>query len=140
MPKFTHDCPHCILIGEDSKNDYYFCPNNGSLIARKSSEASDYVSSNIRFADIIKSNSDFGQAYQLYEAWRASLQDKKEAPVEDAPSKKSVSSTESVSPTPNFMRVGARHGWYCPRCRKINSPFLQQCLCSEETERATTVS
>lgn len=35
-------------------------------------------------------------------------------------------STEQV----NYKEEELKVGWLCPRCGKINSPFVQQCNCS----------
>lgn len=59
-PRFQHDCDSCEYLGqsdERAKRDYdlWYCArcDGGSLIARRSSEGSDYASSPI---DILRSN------------------------------------------------------------------------------------
>ena len=48
MPKFKHDCPACIFLGEYKGDDLYFCPQRTlgtpSLVIRHSDEGSDYSS------------------------------------------------------------------------------------------------
>jgi hypothetical protein len=48
----SHDCDRCQLVGIKSGADLYFCPiGNGTYIARRSSEGSDYISTGL---DIVK--------------------------------------------------------------------------------------
>ena len=49
-PEYKHDCDNCTYLGYDKKDgkmvDLYYCPQHGvsTIIARFSSEGSDYVS------------------------------------------------------------------------------------------------
>jgi len=52
-PRYTHDCSSCLFLQCYKEYDLYFCPRSapsclgGSVIARESSEASDYFSEDI---------------------------------------------------------------------------------------------
>lgn len=54
-PRFEHDCTSCIFMGSDDENDFWFCPRcetdmGGSVIARFSSEGSEYRSAPVSIA------------------------------------------------------------------------------------------
>lgn len=56
VPQFTHDCSACKFITTVGKMDVYTCRD--SIIARFSSEGSDYASTPMEiFTDAIKNNS-----------------------------------------------------------------------------------
>ena len=31
-----------------------------------------------------------------------------------------------------------KEGWLCPRCKKVNAPWVSQCTCTEYYEKITT--
>ncbi len=43
-PRYKHDCDACVFLGRYGVNDLYFCASEPTLIARQSSEGSDYLS------------------------------------------------------------------------------------------------
>lgn len=43
-PLFVHDCEVCHFLGDFQGKDLYFCPESKTLIARHSSDGSDYSS------------------------------------------------------------------------------------------------
>lgn len=46
-PHYTHDCDNCTFLGNNGRADLYYCTQSGTrvtLIARYSSEGSDYIS------------------------------------------------------------------------------------------------
>ena len=44
-PLYDHDCPDCAFLGTFDNKDLYFCPRGlTTIIARNSSEGSDYQS------------------------------------------------------------------------------------------------
>jgi hypothetical protein len=43
-PRYEHDCVGCIFLGRYGVNDLYYCASEPTLIARQSSEGSDYLS------------------------------------------------------------------------------------------------
>ena len=45
-PFFKHDCDSCVLIGKNAPKpeDVYYCPSEGSIVIRCSSEEPDYKS------------------------------------------------------------------------------------------------
>lgn len=46
-PRYIHDCKACNFLGQHNEYDLYYCARceGGSVIARRSSEGSDYSSS-----------------------------------------------------------------------------------------------
>jgi len=43
-PRYSHDCSDCVFLGQFNKYDLYFCPREPTIIARYSSEGSEYTS------------------------------------------------------------------------------------------------
>ena len=54
-PLYEHDCDACVFVGgsnlEGTEYDYYYCPrcDEGTVIARYSSDGPDYYSTSIGF-------------------------------------------------------------------------------------------
>jgi hypothetical protein len=54
MPRYDHDCQACEFLGQYKEFDLYYCPQTkkedifgGSVIARRSSKDSDYMSGDL---------------------------------------------------------------------------------------------
>lgn len=43
-PRYEHDCSSCNFLGQVGRDDAYFCPSEGSIVLRASSEVPDYAS------------------------------------------------------------------------------------------------
>ena len=41
---------------------------------------------------------------------------------------------------PYYQNYTADKGWECPRCGKINAPWISQCSCTRNNEWYTTIS
>lgn len=47
MPRYTHDCEHCVSLGEFGEFDLYFCDHGGfrpTVISRWGNDGSEYSS------------------------------------------------------------------------------------------------
>ena len=72
-PRFKHDCEACTFLGSFGEHDLYHCPQHGlpTLIARRSSDGSDYSSF---LAEIVRNAKSSLDGYEpgraLLEAYR----------------------------------------------------------------------
>ena len=46
---------------------------------------------------------------------------------------------QSISSTSGFMQMGAMQGWQCPVCKRVLSPWTQECPCRGKIDCETTV-
>lgn len=71
MPRYNHDCTHCVFLGEMSRYDLYVCPHNKrikTLVARYGNDWSDYFSGT-EFAALCKKGRFLSEhSFILYEA------------------------------------------------------------------------
>jgi hypothetical protein len=44
MPRYAHDCPKCIFLGEDGLYDLYYCDREPTIVCRYTSDPPDYGS------------------------------------------------------------------------------------------------
>jgi len=44
VARYAHDCECCVLLGQDKDADLYYCPREGSLVARYGDDGPDYSS------------------------------------------------------------------------------------------------
>lgn len=65
-PRFLHDCSACVLLGQDSKHDLYWCPQGHlpTVIARYGGEGPEYLSG-LEVARAVRGKLDFDHPLAL---------------------------------------------------------------------------
>lgn len=67
LPRFKHNCLHCIFLGVFNEYDLYGCPKNKTILARFGNNEIDYVSGYFNKDAVVELNEAYKRACKLLE-------------------------------------------------------------------------